>query len=606
VNPPSVLTRLAVVLSFGLTLAAAEPPSTQLVAIDQRAATSLNGDWHYIVDPYGTGLYDFHGHLRPYGYFMNGKPQPGGEPVEYDFAKMPTLRVPGDWNTQRDALFYYESLLWYQRDFTFQPKPGHRAFLHVGAANYRSHAWINGQKVCQHEGGFTAFDCEITTAVHAGSNAVVIAVDATRIPDGAPTWQTDWWNYGGLTRDVSIVDLPAQFIDDYSLQLKRGTTADLEGWVHVEGAAPGTVVTLKIAALNITETAKVETGGRARFEFQAPGLVRWEPGSPKLYDVELRAGEDTLRDEIGFRTIEVRGTQILLNGKPIFLNGICLHAEAPIRTGRAYSDDDAKTLLGWVRELGANFARLAHYPHDQRMTRLADRMGILIWSEIPVYWACQFENPEVLAKAQQQLREMIRRDRNKASVILWSVANETPGTAARTAFLKTMVATAREEDPSRLITAALLVRTEGMKKYVDDPLGAALDVIGTNEYVGWYEHTPEDADQTTWQISYQKPLIMSEFGGDARFGLHGDASTRWTEEYQANLYRHQFVMLNKIPQLRGLSPWILMDFRSPRRILPGVQDNFNRKGLLSEKGEKKQSFYILQDAYKRHAIGKPE
>jgi beta-glucuronidase len=264
------------------------------------------------------------------------------------------------------------------------------------------------------------------------------------------------------------------------------------------------------------------------------------------------------------------------------------------------------TLLGWVRELGGNYVRLAHYPHDERMTRLADRMGILVWSEIPVYWAVEFDNPAVLVKAERQLHEMIRRDRDKASIILWSVANETPVTPARVEFLKALVAKAHEQDPARLVTAALLVRTEGMTKIIDDPLGEALDVIGFNEYIGWYEHKPEDADKTVWKIAYEKPLIVSEFGGDAKYGLHGEPDTRWTEEYQANLYRHQLLMLRGIGQLRGMSPWILMDFRSPRRPLPGIQDYFNRKGLISDQGEKKEAFYILQKAYKEGTIGKAE
>jgi beta-glucuronidase len=230
-------------------------------------------------------------------------------------------------------------------------------------------------------------------------------------------------------------------------------------------------------------------------------------------------------------------------------------------------------------------------------------MGILVWSEIPVYWACHFEDPVVLSKAQSQLSEMIRRDRDKASVILWSVANETPAIPARTAFLTTLVRDVHQMDSSRLVTAALLVRTEGNTKIVDDPLGDALDVLGTNEYVGWYEHAAADADHTLWDIHYQKPLIMSEFGGGAKAGLHGDASTRWTEEFQANIYEHQFVMLNQIPQLRGLSPWLLMDFRSPLRLLPGIQDYYNRKGLVSEDGHKKKAFLVLQKAYKENAIG---
>jgi beta-glucuronidase len=152
----------------------------------------------------------------------------------------------------------------------------------------------------------------------------------------------------------------------------------------------------------------------------------------------------------------------------------------------------------------------------------------------------------------------------------------------------------------------LLVRTEGMKKIVDDPLGNALDVIGMNEYIGWYEHKPEDADRTEWDIRYQKPVIVSEFGGDAKYGLHGPSDQRWTEEYQASIYEHQLVMLNRIPQLRGMTPWILMDFRSPRRPLPGIQDFFNRKGLISEQGQKKKAFFILQKAYTQKAVGKAE
>ena len=579
---------------------------TLLVDVDHRKSVSLNGDWQTIVDPYGTGLYSFHGQRRTDGFFMNRHYVPNGPLVEYDFAKSPSLRVPGDWNTQRQSLFYYEGLLWYEKDFEYHPKPLARSFLHIGAANYRAIVWVNAREICEHEGGFTPFDCEITNTVQAGTNSVVIAVDNARHEDGVPTVQTDWWNYGGLTRDVSLVEVPEKFIDDYDLHLNRNDRAEIDGWAHVEGAGPGATVRVAIPEAKLDSTATVEADGIARFKLRAKDLELWSVEHPKLYRVQLTAGADSLEDEIGFRTIEVHGTQILLNGQPVFLQGICIHAEAPYRTGRAESSHDVDTLFGWVRDLGANFVRLAHYPHDQRMTRAADKLGILVWSEIPVYWAIEFENPQVLLKAQEQLREMIRRDRDKASVILWSVANETPNTQARTLFLKTLVEKAHELDASRLVTAALLVRGEGMTKIVDDPLGQYLDVLGTNEYIGWYEKTPESADQIVWKIAYGKPLIMSEFGGDAKAGLHGDPQQRWTEEYQASIYQHQLDMLNRIPQLRGLSPWILMDFRAPRRLLPGVQDNFNRKGLISDQGQKKQAFYLLQKAYRDRSIGKVE
>ncbi len=336
------------------------------------------------------------------------------------------------------------------------------------------------------------------------------------------------------------------------------------------------------------------------------GLSLWGPGHPKLYTVDMTAGKDRLTDEVGFRTIEVEGTKILLNGQPIFLHGIAIHAEAPFRTGRAYSQADVNQLLDWTQELGANFVRLAHYPHDQRMTRETDRRGILVWSEVPVYWAIHFDDPAVLAKAEQQLGEMIRRDRDKASIAIWSMANETPNTEPRTRFLETMAAKARELDGTRLISAALLVRADGNTKIVDDPLGKSLDVLGTNEYIGWYEKTPADILKTTWSIAYQKPLIMTEFGAGAVAGRHSDHDARWSEEYQANLYRNQLVMLNKIPQLRGMSPWILMDFRSPMRIYPGIQDDFNRKGLISADGQKKLAFFVLQKAYRDDTVGKAQ
>ena len=250
--------------------------------------------------------------------------------------------------------------------------------------------------------------------------------------------------------------------------------------------------------------------------------------------------------------------------------------------------------------------RLAHYPHDETMLRAADRMGVLVWSENPVYWALDFDNPKVLAKAEQQLDEEINTSRNHASIIFGPWPTRRPITQARTQFIETLAGRARGLDPTRLITAALLVRGEGNTKIVDDPLGKALDVIGMNEYIGWYEGHPDSADVTEWRIDYQKPLIVSEFGADAKAGLHGSENQRWTEEYQANVYRHQLPMLNKIAQLRGMSPWVLMDFRSPNRPLAGIQDEFNRKGLISEKGQRKLAFYELQKAYKNGTIGKAE
>lgn len=600
------VTAFVCLLIFGSNRSIAQSSPTVLVDVDHRQSFSLNGDWHTIVDPYSDGLYTFHQELRKDGYFLNEHAgSAANNLVEYDFSKSPTLKVPGDWNSQSTMLHLYEGLVWYQRDFDYQPRDHHRTFFHIGAANYKAIVWVNGSKVCVHEGGFTPFDCEVTKLLHGGKNFAVVAVDDMRQANGVPTLNTDWFNYGGLTRDVSLVDVPDSFVDDYDLHLNRGRTA-IEGWVHVQGASPGAKVNVSIPELHLDAEAALNSEGNGTIAISAKDLLLWSPQQPKLYRVVIRSGDDTLEDDMGFRTVEVSGSRILLNGTPIFLRGISIHAEAPYRDGRANTDKDVETLLGWAHELGCNYVRLAHYPHDQRMTRATDRMGIIVWSEIPVYWAEHFGDPVVLGKAEQQLGEEIRRDRNKASILLWSIANETPSTPERTHFLKTLAGDVRKLDSTRLVTAALLVRTEGHLKIVDDPLGEALDVIGANEYIGWYEQAPEGADSTEWKIAYDKPLIISEFGGDAKAGLHGSETERWTEEYQASIFNHQLPMLNKIPQLRGMSPWILMDFRSPRRQLPGIQDGFNRKGLISDQGEKKKAFFVLQKVYQDKSIGRAD
>jgi beta-glucuronidase len=620
-RPSAALVALIVLFVADATFVNAQSSPAAPIVItgaDRRPALSLNGDWHVIPDPYHTGLYDFHKHELKNGWFVNEKAKPGDTgPVDYDFSKAETIKVPGDWNTQKPEFFWYEGLMWYEKDFDFEPKAHTRTFLRMGAANYKSIFWVNGQKVCEHVGGFTAFNCDVTSALKPSGNFVVAAVDNTRHEDGVPTTQTDWFNYGGLTREVSLITVPEAFIDQYDLHLSKTEPRAIEGWVHVSGTQLGEVK-VEIPELDAHYQSKIlggttleratEGSFKEDIRIPAPGLKLWSPESPKLYKVVIKAGGDSIEDEIGFRTIETKGDEILLNGKPIFLRGVCIHAEAPYRTGRAYSDKDAETLLGWAKELGANFVRLAHYPHDETMLRAADRMGILVWAENPVYWAVQFDKPEVYANAENQLREEIETSRNHAAIILWSMANETPINDARTKFISSLAAKARELDPTRLITAALLVHTdkngERSTKVVDDPLGQYLDVLGTNEYIGWYEQHPETADTTDWKIGYEKPLIMSEFGADAKAGLHGGPNDRWTEEYQANVFQHQLGMLNRIPQLRGMSPWILMDFRSPRRPLAGIQDEFNRKGLIGDQGQKKEAFSVLQKAYTEKTIGK--
>ena len=273
--------------------ASSAPAPIVLSGADRRPAISLSGEWGSIVDPFFSGLYSFHHQEKANGWFLNQKAKPGDPfPTEYDFDKAAKLKVPGDWNTQRESLFFYEGPVWYERNFTYQPRGHTRLFLHVGAANYKSLFWVNGKKVCEHEGGFTSFNCELTPVVHGGDNFVVAAVDNTRHEDNVPTLETDWWNYGGLTREVSLIEVPDAFIDQYDLHLSRAQNSTIEGWVHVEGAQAGAAVEVEIPDLGARGSALTGADGRAAIQFKVQHLERWSPETPKLYKVQIRAGAD--------------------------------------------------------------------------------------------------------------------------------------------------------------------------------------------------------------------------------------------------------------------------------------------------------------------------
>jgi beta-glucuronidase len=581
-----------------------------IVNISARQTASLDGQWQAIVDPYDVGAFDYRAQplKNKNAFYKNYKPQSESELVEYDFDTSGQLHVPGDWNTQRESLLFYEGSVWYKRSFDYTKSPKSRLFVHFGACNYLAAVYLNGEELGEHVGGFTPFDFEITGRVKAHDNFLVLRINDTRGKEQVPTANTDWWNYGGITRPVTLVDVPETFVQDYFVQMENASTRQIKGWVQLNGPQLQQTVRIRMAEAGINKTFQTDSKGRAEFSFSAD-LTLWSPENPKLYTVEIASETDQVMDRIGFRSIEARGTDILLNGKPVFLRGISVHEEAPTRPGRAWSEDDARTLLSWAKELGCNFVRLAHYPHSESMLRMADQMGLMVWAEVPVYWTIQWENPPTLRNAENQLNEMITRDHNRAALIIYSVANETPVSDARNLFLRQLIHDAHSADPTRLVSAALQAHEvlEGSRHtiHIDDPIASDLDVLGNNEYIGWYTRRPEEADSIDWVSQYDKPMIMSEFGGDALFGYHGEANTRWTEEYQENLYEHQLAMLKRIPFLRGMSPWVLKDFRSPRRVLPVFQDYFNRKGLVSDHGEKKKAFFVLQKFYRELQSAQP-
>ena len=585
---------VALILSAATTCVAEEVPLLQNVL--SRSTVSLNGSWHYIVDVQEEGYYDYRMKPTPWGFFQNAKPQKPEDLIEYDFDKAPVMQVPGDWNTQDERLFFYEGTVWFKRAFQWHRNGNRRTLLYFGAVNYDTYVYVNGKLAGHHVGGFTPFNFDVTDMLREGDNFVVLKVDNKRHAEAVPTQIFDWWNYGGITRDVLLVDVEPVYIEDYNLQLASLEGRLLSFSVQLNKPLSGQQITLSIPELKIKKTLTTDAEGKAALSMKAKPIL-WSPATPKLYQVDIQLGSESIRDEIGFRIVETRGKQILLNGNPIFLKGISIHEEKPNGGGRANSTADAHTLLSWAKELGCNYVRLAHYPHNEYAVREAERMGMLVWSEIPVYWTIAWNNADTYQNAERQLTDMIRRDHNRCNVIIWSIANETPHSDARDQFLSRLSQKARSLDATRLISMAMEVTAANHhKNRLQDNMNQYVDVISFNQYIGWYRDV-NDAPKMEWEIPYDKPVIISEFGGGAKYGLHGAKNQRWTEEFQENLYRENCAMLDKIDGLAGTTPWILKDFRSPRRVLNGIQDYYNRKGLFSDDGHKKKAFYVLKEWY---------
>lgn len=566
----------------------------------------LDGSWRAIIDPYDSGYIDILGNRNTRGYYRDFGPRHPGDRVEYNFDTSLELHVPGDWNTQHPELLYYEGTIWYRRVIDIEagdPEAAEsgRTFLSIGAANHTTRVFLDGEELAVHVGGFGPFSVEVTGRLGTGRHSLVLMVDNRRQPQRIPAMRSDWWNFGGVHRSVELISVPETFLRDaWTTMTSDGR---IVGGVTVDGPDTAAAVIVDIPGIGPTRLDGADT-----FEIdarRAADVARWAPGAPVLHDVRFAIdptdgrSADEVVDQVGFRTVRVEGTKILVNDVPTFLRGISMHAEGPSGGRRASGPDDAATLFDWVVDLGANFVRLAHYQHDEAMVREADRRGLLAWCELPVYWGIDFANADTLANGRDQADELVMRDRSRASVILWSVANETLPGPDRHAFLGSLIERTRELDSTRLVTAALLtLPSADPSVHIDDPLGELVDVIGVNQYLGWYYGNRADIADTVWTSDFGKPMVFSELGAGAKAGLHGSPDEIWTEEFQAAVYDAQLTMIGKQAECAGVSPWILKDFRTPLRVLPGVQDGYNRKGVVSEEGERKLAFEVLADWYR--------
>jgi beta-glucuronidase len=549
-----------------------------------RDRVSLDGDWNFCVDLLDTGL-------RQKWYAMQpAAPIERTEPWDYDPYMGETVPVPSNWAMLKEKWYFFEGSAWYTRPVDLDLREGRRLVLRVGAAQYDCKIFLNGKFLGNHYGGSTPFFVELTGHARQGRNWLMLCVNNTRTRDRVPMRNTDWFNYGGVYREVELFDLPQAFVSDAFLRLSRdGKSIEVD--VEANGAQNGDV-RIQIPELDIDALLKLENGKAHAALAAAP--ERWSPDNPRLYDVEIRFGEDVVRDRVGFRTIERRGTDILLNGKPVWLRGISVH-EDDLEKGKVTSEADLRRRFEHARELGCNFLRLAHYPHHERAAEIADELGFLLWEEIPVYWAIDFANPETYRDAENQLLELIRRDRNRASVVIWSIGNENPDTDARLTFMRGLADAARAADPTRLVAAACLVNHQKLK--IEDRLAEHLDIIGINEYYGWYDEDFDELGVIGRNSSPDRPVVISETGADGATGGHGPKEGLFSEAYMSEVYRRQIATLRSLDYVKGMSPWILYDFRVERRQNI-FQLGFNRKGLIAaDKKTKKEAFGILSAFY---------
>lgn len=626
-------------------------PDNLIGWIDSRQITSLNGEWSYIVDPMNNGLPE----SSFFGGFPKNKTQKTGmELIEYNFETAAKIQIPGAWNAIDEKLFFYRGPVWLYKKFNYQLKKEAITHLYIEGSNFTTKIFINGSIVGEFEGGYVPFNFDISKYLKDGENILLVQTDNTLNKSSVPTQKTDWWPWGGIVGDVYILETPKKFIQNAYLQLNPEKFSEALFNVEMNQELSGQRIVLEIPELQFKDEFLTNATGFIRESIKITPQL-WSPDDPKLYKVIISTDQEIISDEIGFRSIKVKGQNIYLNNSEIQFKGISMHSEPIGIPGPAFSKEHFQDLLLTAKDLNINFIRAAHYPYTRHLAKVADRLGLMLWEEVPVYWNIDWDNSETLNIATNQITRLVQRDQNRASVVVWSVANETPLSSSRMKFLNTLLSEIEVIDSTRLTTAALLSGSEEQFKAlvlvlalkgfnsqwvnpqekaifqyildqanipidselnfsisIDDPLGESVDLISYNEYFGWY-YVTFFADQMmiseatlrklmfeimpSIKISsvFNKPIHISEFGAGAKYGNHSNKI--WSENYQASLYRHQLEMLSNNPQIKGISPWVFKDFRAMLRPLPGIQDFYNRKGLIDENGNKKEAFDVLADFY---------
>ncbi|HSI09383.1 MAG: glycoside hydrolase family 2 protein, partial [Rariglobus sp.] len=507
-----------------------------------RITEPLVGQWGLLPDPMERG--------RRQAWWR--KERVSGEFFpSYDDASFWPTTVPGAYQLLHPQLEFYEGLVIYRLRFHAEPAAqGQRVFLSFAGVADRCQVFLNGRWVGAHDGPYTPFSCEITAALSAtgAENRLLVYVDCKRQADGVPGEIHDWFHYGGIHGAVEICRVPSVFVQEAALEtiLMPEGQVRLALEVRLFGAEREThhpVIgrLLDAGGHEITRwTGAATAGRRVRMEsyVSEDKIHLWSPSDPKLYRLVVEQPEngDHWEDEVGLREVRTRGREILLNGEPIFLRGVCSWIADPQRGLLSASAKTAETLVGIARVLNANFLRAAHWPQSREFVRACNRAGILLWMEIPAYWLPDMAEPTQMHRALTCAAEMLTAFRNAPSIILWSVGNEcvyhdVEKPQTNLAYFLRAAEFFHANDPTRLVTYTGGIegtRTAHVEKICPVELVDQLDVIGINTYAGIHDGVKAGVEEigdlavcARQASAFGKPVILAENGIDGVKGEPG-------------------------------------------------------------------------------------
>jgi beta-glucuronidase len=570
-----------------------------------RSAADLSGIWHICFDPEADGA-------------------SRGWHKGIDRAQALAIAVPGSWNEQLAEAGYmnYCGDAWYETRFHVPDFGDDRILsLYFGSADFTAEVWVNGQPAGSSSAAMLPFEIPLDGLVRPGGEVLlVVRVNASLNPDGPtqgitqatyqaekrprdeylPAVRFDFFPFGGLNRPVYLVSKPKVQIRDYT------AISSMSGVAVSVDAGDGAEVVVRL----VGDTATVEQrtkliGGSASVNLSPRSPTLWSPDDPYLYTLEIDllnadgAVVDQVSQRIGLREFGVQGTQLLLNGQPIQLKGFGKHEESPLH-GRGLNLPQLVKDFHLLKWIGANSVRTSHYPYSEEFLDLADEFGILVVDEVfSINLDFRLVNDATLTNHKAAISQLIARDKNRTSVVVWSLANE-PGYLAETAYRaksapywKAIFAHARAADPTRPMTHANVGYAGN-----DDPAFAESDIVGLNRYHGWYSE-PAQLDRATARLradfeavaAHGKPVMLFEFGADAMAGQHASYDQMFTEEYQARFIEAYWAEIAAHPAVAGGHVWNFADFRTAQH---GRRVVHNLKGVFTRTREPKMAAWALR------------